>query len=223
MKTHRVVYPALATIVKLQRCPRNLHVSVSQRRQAKRAVGAGIFEIANANEGGLKEPYYGGQHLCAGQARERHVLLQASTELWEDFAKGNHPVILGRIAHGAPARMIPVLLASPGVASSGLQVSIWARTDPHVRPCRRDSQGLHTAQYCGVAYGPPIKAMVTKAAASALAPDAWLGIRHVAHPGRLRRLLGSNRQHRSLMRRLHCHIWAFPILARMRQWALLLP
>jgi hypothetical protein len=35
VETHRVIYSTFATKVKLQRCPRNLHVSVPQRRQAK--------------------------------------------------------------------------------------------------------------------------------------------------------------------------------------------
>src|SRR5262249_1052137 len=62
-------------------------------------------------------------------------------------------------------------------------------------------------------------ATITKAAASALAPDSWLGIRYVAQPGCLRRFLGGNRQHRSLMKRLRCHIRAFLILTKMGQWA----
>jgi hypothetical protein len=138
-------------------------------------------------------------------------------ELWQGFAKGNHPIVLGGIAHGAPAWMIPVLLPSSSIASGGLQVPVWAWTDPDVRPCRRDGKGLKTAQHCRVSYELPVKATVTKAAASAWAPDARLSIRHVAQPGRLRRFLGGNGQPRSLMRRLRCHIWAFPLRAMVRQ------
>ena len=51
---------------------------------------------------------------------------------------------------------------------------------------------------------------IAKAAASALAPDAWLGIRHVAQPGCLRRFLGGNGQHRSPRGcELLCHIRVF--------------
>src|SRR5262249_7439673 len=157
-------------------------------------------------------PHHGSQHFFAAQARERQILLKMRTELWQGFAEGNHPVVLGRIAHGAPACMIPVLLPSSGVASSGLHVPVWSRTDPDVSPCRWDSKGLHTAQHCGITYGSPVNVTITKTAASALAPDTWLGIRHVAQPGCLRRFLGGNRQHSSLMRRLHCHIRPFRYL-----------
>jgi len=180
VKTHGVILPALATKVKLQRCPRNLHVPVPQRRQAKRTISARIFKIANANESSLQEPHHGSQHFFAGQAGERHILLKTRPELWQDFAEGKHAVVFGSITYGTPAWMIPVLLPSSDVASSGLHVPVWAWTDPHVSPCRRDSKGLNTAQHGGVAYGPAVHTTVTKAAASVLAPDAWLGIRHVA-------------------------------------------
>jgi hypothetical protein len=105
-------------------------VAVPERRQAKRTVRARIFQVANADERRLQEPYHGGQHFGAGQARERHILLKTRPELGQDVAEGNHPVVLRHITHGAPAWMIPVLLASFGVASRGLQVPVWARTDP---------------------------------------------------------------------------------------------
>jgi hypothetical protein len=75
VETHHVVYPALATKVKLQRCPRNFHVPVPHRRQAKRTISARIFEIANADKGGLKELHHGGQYFFAWQTREGHILL----------------------------------------------------------------------------------------------------------------------------------------------------
>jgi len=71
-------------------------------------------------------------------------VLQTRPELGQDVAEGNHPVVLGRIAHGTPAGMIPVLFPSSGVASRGLQVPVWARTDPDVRPCWWDSKGFNT-------------------------------------------------------------------------------
>jgi hypothetical protein len=42
VETHGVLFPALATKVKLQRCPRDFHVPVPQRRQAKRTIRARI-------------------------------------------------------------------------------------------------------------------------------------------------------------------------------------
>ena len=137
VETHRVVYPAFATKVKLQRCPRNLHMPVPQRRQAKRVLARAYSRLPTRMRV-VQEPHHGGQHFFAGQARTCHILLKARTELWQDFAKGNHPVVLGRIAHGAPAWMIPVLLPSSGVASCGLHVPVWSRTDPDVSPCRWD-------------------------------------------------------------------------------------
>jgi hypothetical protein len=145
METHRVGYPTFATKVKLQSCPRNLHVPVPERRQAKRTIRARILKIANTNERSLQEPHHGGQHSFAGEAGERDILFKTRTEMWQDFAEGNHPVVLGSIAHGAPAWMIPVLLPSSGVTSSGLHVPVWSRTDPDVSPCRWDSKGLNTA------------------------------------------------------------------------------
>jgi hypothetical protein len=82
VETHYVILPALAAKVKLQCCPRNFHVPIPKRRQAKRAISTHIFKIANANEGGLQEPYHGGQDFFAWQARERHILFKARTELW---------------------------------------------------------------------------------------------------------------------------------------------
>ncbi len=46
----------------------------------------------------------------------------------------------------APAGVVAVLLASPGITADGLDMSGGVRTDAHFRPCGRNHQGTDAPQ-----------------------------------------------------------------------------
>ena len=52
----------------------------------------------------------------------------------------DHAVVLVGIPRLPPLGVVPVLLASPGVASRGLDVASGVRADPYVGPGRRHRQ-----------------------------------------------------------------------------------
>ena len=73
----------------------------------------------------------------------------------ERAAKGEHPLVLGLVADGTPARMIPILLASFHIAPGRLDVAARIGGDPDVGPGGRDHQRGDPRQRCIVTHGVP--------------------------------------------------------------------
>ena len=72
------------------------------------------------------------------------------------FGKPNNALVLGAFPHLAKARVIAVLFASLGVPARRLNVSLRKRTDPDVRPRRRDGQCLDAPEHVGFGQSGPI-------------------------------------------------------------------
>lgn len=81
-------------------------------------------------------------------------------------------VIFCLVAHFAPARMVAILFAAFGIASSGLYMSIWVWADPYIGPGRRDAQRANTLQGFLVMNRLPIEADIAEVFPNALAFDA---------------------------------------------------
>ncbi len=73
----------------------------------------------------------------------------------------------------AVTSVIAVLLATLGIASNSLNVTIWVGADPNRRPRGRDYQGRDSSQFLLVANGFSICIEVAKSRSGAFADDAW--------------------------------------------------
>jgi hypothetical protein len=88
----------------------------------------------------------GRQHFFARQAGQFQCAVDFGADGGEGLAEVDHPLVLHLVAHGAPFRMVAVLLASARVASGGLQVAVGLRADPDVGPGRRNDERLDPFQ-----------------------------------------------------------------------------
>src|SRR5258707_15193616 len=93
-------------------------------------------------------------------------------DLWQRFRKRRQLVEFRRVSNFAPARMISILLASPGVTAGGLKMVIVVRCNPHVSPCRRDDQRSDPRQYPRVVHPSLAPVDVIRMLAAALAKNA---------------------------------------------------
>src|SRR5699024_10146089 len=58
----------------------------------------------------------------------------------ERLAEGDGVLEFGGIAHLAPSRVIPVLLAVFCIAAGGLNMAVGGGANPDIGPCRRDRE-----------------------------------------------------------------------------------
>ena len=65
--------------------------------------------------------------------------------------------VLDLVAHDAPFRVIAVLLAAAGIASRRLQMAARVRTNPDIRPRRRNRQRSNALQLGRVGDRPPVR------------------------------------------------------------------
>ena len=162
-------------------------VAVAQRRQAERAVGAGVFVVADPDQGGVEQPDERRQHRLAprrGSDRRRQVGLDALPDPRQRRAELEHALELAGIARQPPVGVVAVLLAAARVAPGRLQVAVRSRADPDLLVGRRDRQGADPPQLGGVADQPAVEAAIAKAVADALAPDPGLVVADPDQPGR---------------------------------------
>src|SRR5205085_12586395 len=69
------------------------------------------------------------------------------------------------------------------VAPDGLQVAIFERADPDVRPCRWNGERANARDRLGIADGLAARRDIAKSAATAAAADARAGVRDVPQAG----------------------------------------
>ena len=78
-----------------------------------------------------------GDDLFTRKAGLREVGVDVFPNRGQELPEAEQVRVLGGIAYVAPARVVHVLLASPGVATGREDVAVGARTDPDVGPGRR--------------------------------------------------------------------------------------
>jgi len=118
----------LASKLKSQLIPAYTHVSVTQRGEAERAVGARVLLVANSNQRKFQQSELqsattracGNPDLRRSWATRRRNARQTPPEL-------QHSIKLRRVAVGTPTGVIAILLASASVTSSGLQMAARLR------------------------------------------------------------------------------------------------
>ncbi len=95
-------------------------VAALQGGESEGVVGAGVLGVADADEGAFEQPDDGGEDFFAGKARECEVVLDARADGGKRGTEGEHVLVLGVVAGGAPEGMVAGLLAAAGVASGCL-------------------------------------------------------------------------------------------------------
>ena len=163
-------------------------MSVSQGRQSERTVLLSILLVADPDSGLLEEPDDRRKHLLSRHAGPFQVAVRLLADLRQGRSKGQHPVVLDGIANLAPARVISVLLAPPGVAPGRLQMAARVGADPDVRPGRRDGQALDPPDRVRVTDAAALAVAVREALPGALPTDPRAQIRDIAQAGGSRRL-----------------------------------
>src|SRR5438445_13752961 len=83
-------------------------------------------------------------YLLLLKAVSPQVPCKPSPDSWQRLGKAGHAVELVRVAHFAPARVVPVLLAPARVAAGRLEEAAAARRDQGVLPVWRHGQGSIT-------------------------------------------------------------------------------
>ena len=131
-----------------------LDVAVAQRGQAEGAVGRA--RTPRCRRGSASSPA-GARRSPAPCARGRPGAPQVGGRRARGSPAARAPkaimrVVLGLVAHLAPARVVAVLLAPARVAAGGLDVAVGVRADPDVGPGRRDRQLADPLQGRGIAH-----------------------------------------------------------------------
>src|ERR1700754_2048219 len=85
--------------------------------------------------------------------------------------EATEPVILRRVMHLAPARVVAILLAPARVSTGGQDVPVRARADPHLGPGRRNPDRLDQGPLIGIRDDAAIRSPVNPAVLSPLPGD----------------------------------------------------
>src|SRR5262249_36488703 len=131
---------ALAPEYEAQPRPLDAHVLRAKRGESERAIQARVLRIAYSDERPLQKPDHGGEHTLTRQARPREIALYPAANARERATEFDEAVVLRLVSDGSPPRVIAVLLPASSVAPDRLDVAGRRRTDPHVRPGRRNGQ-----------------------------------------------------------------------------------
>src|ERR1700730_2801662 len=193
-----MVLPTLAAERESDFGPYHTDVTVAQCRQPVRAVFLPVLIIADPDPRLFQEADDGRQYLLPRQTVVLEITVGALADLRECLGKGEHGIVLNRVADLAPPRAIAILLSAPRVSPARLQVSAGIRTDPDVGPGRRDGEALDPADGFRVADGVAVAGKVAKCLADALPPDPWGLVGNIAQPrdpGRLHRVDQLRRVH----------------------------
>ena len=109
--------------------------------EAEGVVGAGVFFVADADEGFFEELDHGGEDFFAGEAGVLEVAGGGAADFGECFAEGDEAVEFCFIAGGCcPLGVVAVLFAVAGVFAGGLDVALVGGADPDVGPGGGDGE-----------------------------------------------------------------------------------
>src|SRR5213083_2551748 len=93
-------------------------------RQAERAVLFCILLVTDAYNDRVEQQENGGNDFYTREVMQLKVMVATTTNGGKSFTKGDHMVIFCLVAYFAPARMVAILFAAFGIASSRLDMSI---------------------------------------------------------------------------------------------------
>lgn len=118
-----------------------LDVFVAHGGEAEGVIGAGVFVVADADEGGFEKLDDGGEHLAAVEIGELEILGDAGADFGKGAAELEDAFVLGLVAGLAPERMVAVLFAAACVDAGGLQMPVGVFGNPDVGPGGWEDEG----------------------------------------------------------------------------------
>ncbi len=93
-------------------------------------------------------------------------------DLGKDFAELKDALELGLVPNRAVFRVISILFPSLRITAGGLNVSMWARTDPHVGPGGRDDDLSDPIDRFGIGDAASLLVQIEEPLAGAPPPNA---------------------------------------------------
>src|SRR6266566_6630804 len=160
----------------------DVNVPVAQGRQPVGAVLLSVLIIPDADSGIFQQADDGREHLRPRQVGSFEVAVRVFTDLRQRLGKGEHAVVLDRVADLAPARVVAILLSPARVTSGRLEVAAPVGTDPDVGPGGRYGEALDPADGLLVADGAAVAIQVGEPLPHSLPPDSRRLVGHVAQP-----------------------------------------
>ena len=97
-----------------------------------------------------------------------------AADLGQSLAEVDEALELRLVTHARPIGVIAVLLAPAGIASGRLDVSVGARADPHVGPCRWNDEALDAGERAFVLHPATGRRAIAESLAGSLATEALL-------------------------------------------------
>ena len=123
---------------------------ISECRKAIRAVGTGVFFVANADQVPSRSAmtaaitFSRGKPGCADAA-------QLVGEGRRALAEGAELLELGAAGMQMPLCVIEVLFAAAGIATGGLQMAASVGADPDIGPSGRNAERLNAVELAAIA------------------------------------------------------------------------
>src|SRR5207245_10227871 len=124
----------------------DVDVSVAQRGQPERVVLPGVFLVADPEVRGLEQADDGRHDLILRQPVTSQITRDAPPEVGQDLSEAGHAVEFVGVTGLAPARVLAMLLAPPGVPPGCLQMAARAGRDPDVIPRGRSRKRPNPVQ-----------------------------------------------------------------------------
>jgi hypothetical protein len=165
LRVDAVYAAALAAKPEAQRSAADSNVVGLHRREPVRVVLLGIFFVADTDHRRFEQRNDGRENLLARQPGSREIADDRSPNSRQRLGEGQHPVELRLIANLAPARMVPVLLASARVAAGRLEMPVLIGRNPDVGIGRRDSELANSSHIAIVGQRFAVEPEVREAAA----------------------------------------------------------
>src|SRR5882724_11209707 len=137
---------ALPAKTKAQLRAFHVHMSILHGRKTERFVFPRILFIADPDEASLQKLHDCREHFLPRQTAQSQIFLQPSPNFRQRFPEMDQSIVFVLIAYFPPPLMISILFPSPGIPSDGLDVSIRRWTNPHIAPCRWDSESFNAQQ-----------------------------------------------------------------------------
>jgi hypothetical protein len=146
-------------------------MSVTQRGQAERPVGASVFLVANPDQREFQQPDYSREHSRAWQPGLAQVLGNSQADARKTASELEHTIKLCCITVSAPTRVIAVLFAPARVTPGRLQMAAGIAADPDVTISRRYGETTDACQQRRIRYLSAVRVDIGETASAARPAD----------------------------------------------------
>ena len=97
-----------------------------------------VLGVSHANQCCFEKTDDRCENFLTGQSAPGEIAGDSAPDSGQGAAKGNHAVILGRIANFSPIFVVPKLFTAPSIAPRGLEMTVFAGANPNRFPRRGD-------------------------------------------------------------------------------------